>query len=72
MRKTFYQYVMTFRPPGSPNSYREFANNIYKDGAFPKHSTSYHEISQYLETNSPALDAISVFDELWERYEIEG
>lgn len=72
MNKTFYQYVMTYRSKGSDPSYRDFAEHLYHDGGFPKHSTSYDEISQYLETNSPTLDAIAVFDELWRVYEVES
>ncbi|OEH92801.1 YozE family protein [Bacillus solimangrovi] len=71
MKKPFYQFVMKYRPKGSQKNYQEFAQQLFVDGEFPKQSTSYHEISAYLEENSPSLDAISIFDEMWELYEME-
>ncbi len=36
MHKTFYQFLMTKRNPGSTNPVAEFANNAFYDQSFPK------------------------------------
>ncbi len=39
-----------------------------KDIQFPKHSSSYEEISSYLELNVDYLPSMDIFDEAWEKY----
>ncbi|HGF7855059.1 TPA: YozE family protein [Enterococcus hirae] len=45
-----------------------FATEAGKDIQFPKHSTSYEEISDYLELNVDYLSSMDIFDEVWEKY----
>ena len=69
--KTFYQFLMTFRQPNNIDAITKFANDAFHDHGFPKQSTDYHELSQYLELNGVYLEAMSVFDEAWEKYKYD-
>ncbi|NGP43978.1 YozE family protein [Bacillaceae bacterium SIJ1] len=71
MKKSFYQYVMKYRQPKAVDDYSAFAEDLFKDHLFPKHSGSYEEISRYLEENALSLNAVQVFDDLWRLYEEE-
>ena len=68
MAKTFYQYLMTHRNREGKSELAIFANHAYLDHSFPKRSTDYHEISQYLELNGDYLPSMRIFDEAWEMY----
>lgn len=65
LRKYFYHFVLKFR---GDNLYGDFAEEVYRDLAFPKHSTDYNEISSYLELNGGDMNT---FDNIWNIYEIE-
>ena len=62
-QESFYRYLMTQRNPNSAD-----ANNAFLDSAFPKQSTDFEEISQYLEENADYLPAMTIFDAAWRRY----
>ncbi|WP_412990278.1 YozE family protein [Pediococcus siamensis] len=68
MSKTFYQFLMTQRNPGSYDPIAEFANNAFFDQAFPKQSQDFNEISKYLELNGNYLPSMTVFDDAWQKY----
>ncbi len=61
---------MTFRGKNKPDDQSKLANWVFHDHDFPKHSTDYYEISNYLEWNSPFPNALVVFDEIWEMYHL--
>ena len=42
--------------------------SLFNDIQFPKHSSSYEEISNYLELNVDYLPSMDIFDEAWEKY----
>ena len=65
---TFYQFLLTYRGRKKPNDESKLADWAFSDHDFPKQSTDYNEISNYLEWNSPFPNALNVFDELWEAY----
>ncbi|HLS35763.1 MAG TPA: YozE family protein [Bacillota bacterium] len=67
--KTFYEFMLTFRGKVIADEQSKLAEWVFHDHSFPKHSTDYDEISDYLEWNSPFVNALNVFDELWEVYE---
>jgi len=69
MYHTFYQYVLTFR--GGPKSDLKamFAEAMFYDSAFPKHSTDFEKISRYIEELSHHDMTAIIFDELWSLYE---
>lgn len=71
MLKSFYHYMMKYRGAGKKSEERVLADWMFQDHDFPKHSSSYEEISEYLEMNSPFPDALRLFDDLWERYETD-
>lgn len=69
--KTFYEFILTYRGKLSADDKCKLADWVFQDHDFPKQSTNYSEISDYLEWNSPFVNALSIFDELWEIYELE-
>ncbi|MCT2535051.1 YozE family protein [Aquibacillus koreensis] len=66
--RSFYHYMMTYRGAKKPTNESRLADWMFDDHDFPKHSTSYDEISGYLEWNVPFAEAVQVFDRLWEEY----
>ena len=67
---TFYQFLLTHRGEVTPTEKGRLAEWAFHDFGFPKYSTRYDEISEYLELNSPFPEALQVFDELWELYKM--
>lgn len=72
MKKSFYQFMMTYRGKLTPDDEDALAEWMFNDHSFPKHTEKYNELSQYLEMNSPFLGALSVFDRLYEIYLIKN
>lgn len=66
--KTFYEYVLTHRGGDLKDSFTRFAEGVYEDNAFPKQSTSFEEITRYIEMHGDEDVTVSVFDTLWENY----
>lgn len=67
-QESFYRYLMTQRNPNSADEVEQFANNAFLDSTFPKQSTDFTEISQYLEENADYLPSMTIFDTAWRRY----
>lgn len=72
MRKSFYQFLMTQRNPGSVDPVAEFANNAFYDQSFPKQSVDFDDLSKYLEENASYLPSMTVFDEAWAEFKEMG
>ncbi len=68
MNRSFYHYLMTLRGGKQTDAISVFATDAGKDIQFPKHSTSYEEISDYLELNVDYLPSMDIFDEVWQNY----
>lgn len=68
MNRSFYHYIQTHRGLTKPTEISELAESIFFDNQFPKQSVSYHEISDYLETNAYYVPSMDIFDELWQYY----
>ncbi|MDL4839718.1 YozE family protein [Aquibacillus rhizosphaerae] len=66
--RSFYHYMMRYRGVKKPTYESRLADWMFRDHDFPKQSTSYHEISSYLEWNIPFTEAVQVFDRLWDDY----
>lgn len=60
---------MTLRNADSVEPEAEFANNAFHDQSFPKHEESYTKISDYLELNAGYLPSMSIFDEIYQKYQ---
>lgn len=69
MHKTFYQYLMTKRNPGSTDPEAEFANNAFYDQSFPKQEEEFDALSKYLEENASYLPTMETFDSVWKEYQ---
>jgi len=68
MSKSFYHYLLKYRNPSPRNPIEQFANDAYHDHSFPSRSTSYDEISRYLELNGHYLSNMTIFDQVWELF----
>ncbi|WP_165005884.1 MULTISPECIES: YozE family protein [unclassified Enterococcus] len=68
MNRSFYHYLMTLRGGGAHDTLSAFATEAGKDIQFPKHSTDYEEISNYLEMTVDYLPSMDIFDTAWEKY----
>ena len=68
MTKSFYQYLMTQRRTESDHDMANFAELVFQDTVFPKHSSDYQEISDYLETHADYSFNLSKFDDIWQSY----
>ncbi|PLT34973.1 YozE family protein [Bacillus sp. V5-8f] len=66
--KPFYHFLMRYRQPKDMDDITAFANHAYEDHGFPKQSSSYDEISRYLEMNGDYLENMAVFDQAWDLY----
>jgi uncharacterized protein YozE (UPF0346 family) len=66
--RSFYHFMMTYRGKKKADDESRLADWMFADHNFPKQSKSYHEISDYLEWNSPFSNALTVFDALWDEY----
>ncbi|TFE03013.1 YozE family protein [Jeotgalibacillus salarius] len=66
--RTFYHFVLKYREPAPRNNKETLANKIYEDNSFPRRSSDYNEISQYIETTDDYFSLAVVFDDLWEEY----
>lgn len=69
MRRNFYEFLMTLRNADSVEPDAEFANNAFHDQSFPKHEENYQKISDYLELNAGYLPSMSIFDEVYQKYQ---
>ncbi|CAJ1179703.1 MULTISPECIES: YozE family protein [Companilactobacillus] len=69
MRRSFYEFLMTLRNADSVEPDAEFANNAFHDQSFPKHEENYQKISDYLELNAGYLPSMSIFDEVYQKYQ---
>lgn len=66
--RPFYQFLLTYRGKKQADDKCSLADWAFFDHNFPKYSTDYNELSNYLEWNSPFTNALVVFDELWGIY----
>jgi uncharacterized protein YozE (UPF0346 family) len=64
--KTFYEFVLTYR--GAVNEKGYFAEAVFEDSLFPRRTSNFHELSQYVEMNADAYMKTSIFDEIWDEY----
>ncbi len=69
MKESFYLFVLTFRGGDWEDPKTRFAESAFLDHGFPKTSTSFDELSSYIETIVHEHMTTNAFDELWEIYE---
>lgn len=63
--------MMTYRGKEKPDEESQLADWMFSDHSFPKQSKSYEEVSNYLEWNIPFVSALRVFDQMWDKYQME-
>ncbi|OFI49992.1 hypothetical protein BG261_10130 [Floricoccus tropicus] len=68
MRRSFYQYLMTKKAHKEVDDVTKLANLVFEDTAFPKHTSDFEEVSNYLETHADFTFNLSKFDEIWQEY----
>lgn len=69
MRKSFYQYVLSFRGGGKDDEKAVFAEEMFRDLSFPKQANEYDTLSRYVEELGNDDMRSIVFDELYALYE---
>lgn len=69
MRKSFYQYVLSFRGEGKDDEKAVFAEEMFRDLSFPKQANEYDTLSRYVEELGNDDMRSIVFDELYALYE---
>ncbi|MEK4229296.1 YozE family protein [Solibacillus sp. FSL H8-0538] len=71
MKKSFYHYVLTFRGGEWSDQKSRFSEAVFIDPAFPKISSSFDELSSYIEMQADEYLTTTAFDELWELYSVK-
>ncbi|PYF04693.1 YozE family protein [Ureibacillus chungkukjangi] len=71
MKQSFYLYILSFRGGNANDPKTRFAETAFLDHSFPKSSTSFEEVSRYIEMIADDNMSTQTFDELWELYEIK-
>ncbi|MFD2045810.1 YozE family protein [Ornithinibacillus salinisoli] len=69
--RSFYHFMMSYRGKKKTDDQSQLADWMFHEHNFPKQATSYNEVSNYLELYSPFSNAITVFDELWDVYQMK-
>lgn len=70
MKKSFYLFVLTYRGGDPSDPKARFAEGVFNDHGFPKTSTSFEELSSYIEMRADDDLSTAAFDELWEIYRL--
>lgn len=71
MVESFYLFILSYRGGDPDDQKSQFAERAYLDHSFPKASTSFEELSSYIETLADEQMTSQVFDELWDLYEMK-
>lgn len=66
--RSFYHYLMTYRDTIKRDAATKFADDAFKDHSFPKQSTDYYELCEYLELNASYIPSMTLFDDVWSNY----
>lgn len=69
MRRSFYQFVLSFRGGAREDSSTVFAEYMFEDLSFPKDETDFDALSRYIEDKADSNMQSVVFDELYKLYE---
>ncbi|MFC5587619.1 YozE family protein [Sporosarcina soli] len=69
MKRSFYQFVLSFRGGAKEDSFAVFAEYMFNDLSFPKDETSFDTLSRYIEDKADPNMPSVVFDELYQLYE---
>ncbi|QCR32404.1 YozE family protein [Lysinibacillus sp. SGAir0095] len=71
MKQSFYLYILSYRGGDINDPKTRFAETAFLDHSFPKTSTSFEEISRYIEMIADDNLSTQTFDELWDLYEVK-
>ncbi|QTD42006.1 YozE family protein [Sporosarcina sp. Te-1] len=69
MDRSFYHFVLSFRGGPKDDAKAVFAEAMFHDHSFPKQEYSFDQLSRYLEEKADGKMPITVFDELYDRYQ---
>lgn len=69
MRRSFYEWLMTQRNPKSHEAVAILADHVFEESDFPKQSSTFDEVSRFLEGSASFSFSMSDFDVIWEEYE---
>ncbi|WEV44931.1 YozE family protein [Streptococcaceae bacterium ESL0687] len=65
---SFYTYLMAKRGPKEDCDLTILANEVFNDSTFPRHTSDFNEISDYLEREAPFSFNLGKFDEIFDNY----
>ncbi|WEV60423.1 YozE family protein [Streptococcaceae bacterium ESL0729] len=65
---SFYNYLMSHRGPKMDCALTILASEAFNDSTFPRHSSNFNEISDYLEKEAPFYFNLAQFDEIFDNY----
>ncbi|MDI7741845.1 YozE family protein [Lysinibacillus fusiformis] len=71
MIESFYLFILSYRGGDLTDRKALFAESAFLDHSFPKGSTSFEELSSYIETLADEYMTTQVFDELWDLYQMK-
>lgn len=71
MVESFYLFLLSYRGGNLSDQKSLFAERAFLDHSFPKASTSFEELSSYIETLADDHMTTQVFDELWDLYQVK-
>lgn len=71
MNQSFYQFTLSLRGGDLTDRKTRFAEKMFEDHSFPKTSSSFEELSSYIETLADDDLSTSTFDEIWEMYRLK-
>lgn len=68
MRHTFYHFALTYRGGAFGDLFSNFAEAMFLDHTFPKHSENFEELSRYIEEAADDDMSAIIFDDFWVIY----
>lgn len=69
MDQSFYNFVLTYRDPIKKDGLTLFANQVGEDVGFPRTTSDYYDLADYLELSGEYSEHISHFDEIYRVYQ---
>lgn len=69
MDQSFYNFAMTYRDPLKKDGLTQLANKIGQDVGFPRTTSQFYELADYLELSGDYSEHIANFDELYRIYQ---
>ncbi len=70
MERAFYQFALKYRGKLEHDDFSRFAESMFLDHSFPKTSSDFQELSQYIEEKAHPILTAATFDRMWDEYQV--